>query len=41
MQGDRANLIRELIRPFDDYYAEHKTDPALGSLVRYRTNAVR
>ena len=40
MQGDRANQIRELIRPFDDYYAVHKADPTLGSLVRYRTNAI-
>ena len=40
MQGDRATQIRELIRPFDDYYAVHKADPTLGSLVRYRTNAI-
>jgi len=41
MQGDRSVQIRELIRPFDDYYAIHKADPALGSLVRYRSNAIR
>jgi hypothetical protein len=41
MAGERAGRLVELIRPFDEYFAVHKADPALGSLVRFRTNAIR
>jgi hypothetical protein len=40
MQGERSARIRELIRPFDDYYAVHKADPELGSLLKFRTHAL-
>jgi hypothetical protein len=37
MEGARAGRLRELIRPFDDHFAEHRADPTLGSLVGIRT----
>ena len=37
MQGERADRLRELIRPFDDHFAVRQADPTLGSLVAPRS----
>ena len=40
MRGERANRLRELIRPFDDHFAARQADPALGSLVAPRRDGL-
>jgi hypothetical protein len=40
MQGERASRIRESIRPFDDHFEAHRADPAVGSLVQYRSDGL-
>jgi len=40
MRGDRADRIRELIRPFDDHFALREADPTLGSLIGHRRDGL-
>lgn len=40
MRGDRADRLAGLLRPFDDHFAAHRADPALGSLVGHRRDGL-
>ena len=40
MRGERAEKIEDLLRPFDDHFADRMADPALGSLARLRRDGL-